>query len=159
MFSLQNWTEKLLRVNYHFDQLYFLFLLARLGFFSWNVTKRVTKQKVRPQEFISENFVVSRTQETSIQIFTRATPLVVHKIVNFSSKGTATYMSETSFSTLLSFLPLPSESVWTDNGRTRTSRPNFHGQVSIFYRYGPPLRKARRQKNKQTNKNNTDDNL
>ena len=102
MFSLQNRTEKLLRVNYPFDQLYFLFLLARLGF-SWNVAKRVTKQKVKPKKFISENFVVSRTQETSIKIFTRATPLVVRKIVNFSSKGTATHMSETSFSTLPSF--------------------------------------------------------
>ena len=67
------------------------------------MTKRVTKQKVKPKKFISENFVVSRTQDTSIQIFTRATPLVVRKIVNFSSKGTATHMSETSFSTLPSF--------------------------------------------------------
>ena len=67
------------------------------------MTKRVTKQKVKPKEFISENFVVSRTQDTSIQIFTRATPLVVRKIVNFSSKGTATHMPEASLSTLPSF--------------------------------------------------------
>ena len=46
-FSLKNRTEKLLRVNYPFDLAYFLFLPARLGF-SWNVTKRVTKQKVKP---------------------------------------------------------------------------------------------------------------
>ena len=90
MFSLQNRTKKRKLPFW----LYFLFLLARLGF-SWNVTKRVTKQKVKPKKFISDNKpIISRTQ---------ATPLVVRKIVNFSSKGTATHMSETSFSTLLSF--------------------------------------------------------
>ena len=54
--------------------------------FSLSVTKRVTRQKAKLQNFISENFLVSRTQETSIEIFTRAAPLVARKMVNFAPK-------------------------------------------------------------------------
>ena len=143
MFSLQNRTEKLLRVKYHFDQLYFLFLLARLGF-SWSVTKRVTKQKVKPQEFIPENFVVSRTQETSHPIFTRASPLVVHKIVNFSSKGTATHMSQSSFSTLLSFFT-PTLRVCMDRHRTYADViTKFSGMDRFLFSTGMGLRCEKR---------------
>ena len=133
-------------VNYPFDQLYFLFLLARLGF-SWNVTKRVTKQKVKPKKFISENFVVSRTRDTSIQIFTRATPLVVRKIVNLSSKGTATHMSEASLSTLPSFFTptfmirvcMDRQRAYADVITKFSSMDRFPFSIGM----GGPLRKAR----------------
>ena len=54
--------------------------MGRLGC-SWSVTKSVTKQKAKPEKFFSENFVLSRNQETSVWIPTRATPLVAPKMV------------------------------------------------------------------------------
>ena len=54
--------------------------LGRLGC-SWSVTKSVTKQKAKPEKFFSENFVLSRNQETSVWILTRATPLVAPNLV------------------------------------------------------------------------------
>ena len=109
------------------------------------MTKRVTKQKVKPKKFIAENVVVSRTQKTSIQIFTRATPLVVRKIVNFSSKGTATHMSETSFSTLLSFFT-PTLRVCMDRQRAYADVITKFSSMDRFpfsIGMGGPLRKAR----------------
>ena len=148
MFSLQNRTKKR---KLPFDQLYFLFLLARLGF-SWNVAKRVTKQKVKPKKFISENFVVSRTQETSIKIFTRATPLVGRKIVNFSSKGTATHMSETSFSTLLSFFT-PTLRVCMDRHRTYADViTKFSGMDRFPFSIGMGIRCENRARTLRLNK-------
>ena len=128
MFSLQNRTKKR---KLPFDQLYFLFLLARLGF-SWNVTKRVTKQKVKPKKFISDNKpIINRTQ---------ATPLVVRKIVNFSSKGTATHMSETSFSTLLSFFT-PTLRVCMDRQRAYADViTKFSGMDRFLFSTGMGLR-------------------
>ena len=38
--------------------------------------QNVTKQKAKLKKFISENFLLSRIQETSILIFTRGTPLL-----------------------------------------------------------------------------------
>ena len=37
--------------------------------------------KAKPEKFFSENFVLSRNQETSVWILTRATPLVAPKMV------------------------------------------------------------------------------
>ena len=44
-------------------------------------------------------------KKTSAYIFTRATPLVAPKTVNFAPKRNATYMSEIPFPNLLSFYP------------------------------------------------------
>ena len=44
-------------------------------------------------------------KKTSVYIFTRATPLVAPKTVNFAPKRNATYMSETPIPNLLSFYP------------------------------------------------------
>ena len=86
---------------------------------SWSVTKSLTNQKAELQKFISENFVVSRTKETSSYIFTPATPLVAPKMINFAPKRNATYMSGTPFPTLLSFFT-PTSRVCTD-GRTTSA--------------------------------------
>ena len=46
-----------------------------------------------------------KTSLLKLPIFTRATPLVAPKTVNFAPKRNATYMSETPFPNLLSFYP------------------------------------------------------
>ena len=101
---------------------------------SWSVTKSLTNQKAELQKFISENFVVSRTKETSSYIFTPATPLVAPKMINFAPKRNATYMSGTPFPTLISFLLLLPESVrLTYDVRWRHDHIFWHRQVPICY--------------------------
>ena len=84
---------------------------GRLGC-SWSVTKHKVIKSLR--NLFAKMFFVSRTQETSIQIFARPNLLVAPKMVNFAPKRNVTYMSGTAhFPILLSFLPLLPESVRT----------------------------------------------
>lgn len=50
------------------------------------MTKTETKQKAKLKKYFFETFVVCRTQEDTIQIFTRATRLAAPKMVNFCAK-------------------------------------------------------------------------
>ena len=96
---------------------------GRLGY-PWSVTKSVTKQNVKPWKFISENFVFETKTRNFNLDFTRATPLVALRMVNFSPKRNATYMSKTLFPSPLS--------LFTSTPRVCTGRLSYSDVITKF---------------------------
>ena len=60
--------------------------MQRILGWSWNMNKSVTKQKSKAFEIYFWKFCRSRTQETSIKIFTQPTPFVAPNMVKFCTK-------------------------------------------------------------------------
>ena len=121
--------------------------MGRLGC-SWSVTKSVTKQKAKPEKFFSENFVLSRNQETSFWILTRATPLVAPKMVILRQNETQRQCLGLPSLPCEVFLLLPPQSVRAD-GRTYVDVITKFSAIDRFpysftyLRYGAPLRALR----------------
>ena len=105
---------------------------------SWSLSKSVTKQKAKLKKFISENFPLSRTQETSIQIFARETQSVVPKWLILRQNETQHVRLDSPFYPTGFFTPTPRVCADSLSYSYAVTKFSSNDRLPIIFRYGTP---------------------